>query len=184
MTGAVLETSVSDKGTDQVRFDAFRSLVDRRLDASYRLANAILGEPADAQDAVHDAFVTAWRQWPSLRDPASFDGWFQRIVVNTCRNRLKRATGLRVTDISDELAIATPDAYASTHDRDALDGALARLRPDDQVLLALRYYQDLKVDDIAGVLGIRPGTVMSRLHHAMDRLRAAIDAVGGKEALR
>ncbi len=112
MTGAVLETSVSDTGTDQVRFDAFRSLVDRRLDASYRLATAILREPADAQDAVHDAFVTAWRQWPSLRDPASFDGWFQRIVVNTCRNRLKRASLVRVTDISEELQVATPDAYA------------------------------------------------------------------------
>ena len=184
MTGAVLETSVSDTGTDQVRFDAFRSLVDRRLDASYRLATAILREPADAQDAVHDAFVTAWRQWPSLRDPASFDGWFQRIVVNTCRNRLKRASLVRVTDISDELQVATPDAYAVTHDRDALDGALARLKPDDQVLLALRYYEDLRVDDIARVLGIRPGTVMSRLHHAMNRLRAALDASGGKEALR
>ncbi len=71
-----------------------------------------------------------------------------------------------------------------THDRDALDGALARLKPDDQVLLALRYYEDLKVDDIALVLGLRPGTVMSRLHHAMNRLRAALDASGGKEALR
>jgi len=184
MAGAVLETSSSDTRTDQARFDAFRELVDRRLEASYRLANAILREPANAQDAVHDAFVVAWRKWPALRDPAAFDRWFRQIVVNTCRNRLKRDSRLRVTDISDELGVTTPDAYTVTHDRDALDGALARLKPDDQVLLALRYYEDLKVDDIARVLGIRPGTVMSRLHHAMNRLRAALDASGGKEALR
>ena len=124
------------------------------------------------------------RKWPSLRDPASFDRWFQRIVVNTCRNRVKRDARLRVTDISDELEVATADAYAVTHDRDALDGALAGLRPDDQVLLALRYYEDLRVDDIARVLGLRPGTVMSRLHHAMHQLRATLDASGGKESLR
>jgi RNA polymerase sigma-70 factor (ECF subfamily) len=64
------------------RAQAFERLADRHLTESYRLAMVILGDPADAHDVVHDAFVTAWHRWDSLRDHAKFERWFQRIVVN------------------------------------------------------------------------------------------------------
>jgi RNA polymerase sigma-70 factor (ECF subfamily) len=176
-------TARATEGDDE-RTAAFLGLADRQLERSYGLACVILGNPADAQDAVQDAFIAAWRNWRTLRDPARMEPWFHRIVVNTCRNRLKQSSRWRVHDISDELAVEARDAIGPTHDRDALDRALAELRSDDQIILALRYYRDLKVDDIAMQLGLRPGTVISRLHHALRRLRASLEAKGGEETLR
>jgi RNA polymerase sigma-70 factor (ECF subfamily) len=163
---------------------AFRRLADRHLDASYRLARAVLGSATEAQDATHDAFVQAWRQWSTLRDPARFEHWFSRILVNTCRNRLKRANRWRPQDISDDLAAAPDDPYSQALDRDMLGAALARLSPDHRLVVALRFYRDLTVDEIARQLGIRPGTVNSRLHYAMKRLHAALDDADAKGTLR
>jgi RNA polymerase sigma-70 factor (ECF subfamily) len=54
------------------------------------LAAVILGDPVEAEDATHDAALRAWERWGSLRDPDRFDAWFGRIVVNECRDRLRR----------------------------------------------------------------------------------------------
>ena len=107
------------------RADAFRTLADRRLDASYRLAYAILGQRAEAEDATHDAFVTAWRHWATLRDQALFERWFDRILINTCRNRLRQRARWRSHDLSAELPVTTPDALGPLHERSvlSLDGA-------------------------------------------------------------
>jgi RNA polymerase sigma-70 factor (ECF subfamily) len=153
---------------------AFLVLANEHLDRAYRLARAILRDPAEAQDATHDAFVQAWRKWETLRDPGRFEWWFDRILVNTCRNRL-RSRRWSATDISAEVALATGDHAARTEDRQVIGDAIAALSPDHQVVVALRFYRDLKVDDIATRLAIPAGTVRSRLHYALRRLRAAID---------
>jgi RNA polymerase sigma-70 factor (ECF subfamily) len=160
------------------RTAAFLRLANEHLDAGYRLARAILHDPTEAQDATHDAFVQAWRRWSSLRDPARFEPWFDRILVNICRDRLRRASRWQATDISTEVALAAGDPIAPTHDRDALETALAALSPDHQVVVALRYFRDLPIDAIASRLGIPEGTVSSRLHHAHKRLHAALDVQG------
>ena len=163
---------------------AFRRLADRHLESSYRLACAILGNPTEAQDATHDAFVQAWRRWPSLRDPAKFEHWFSRILVNTCRNHLKRKRRWRTQDLSDAIVPAPGDAMDQALDRDVLTSAIATLSPDHRVVVALRFYQDLTVEEIARQLGIRPGTVQSRLHYAMKRLHSALDEAEATGMLR
>ena len=87
------------------RAQAFLRLADEHLDAAYRLARAILHDATDAQDATHDAFEHAWRKWSTLRDTSRFEPWFDRILVNTCRNRLRSNRRL-TTDISAEVALA------------------------------------------------------------------------------
>ena len=100
---------------------AFATFVEQRLLQQYRLATVILGDAVEAQDATHDAFELAWKRWDSLRDPGRLDAWFGRILINVCRDRLRRRRRV-VTDISAELAetLAGPDAYRRTADRDEI----------------------------------------------------------------
>jgi RNA polymerase sigma-70 factor, ECF subfamily len=159
----------------RLRDAAFLRLADEHLDRAYRLARAILRDPAEAQDATHDAFVQAWRKWETLRDQSKFEPWFDRILVNTCRNRL-RSTRRGATDISAEVALATGDHTGRVEDRDVVGAAIAALSPDHQVVVALRYYRDLPIEEIARRLGVPHGTVQSRLHYALKHLHAALDA--------
>ena len=174
---------VMSAGESSPRAIAFVELAERHLDASYRLARAILHDPADAEDATHDAVVTAWRQFSRLRDPAHFEGWFHRILVNTCRNRLARAGRWQSQNEAPDWA-ASGDAFGQADDRDVIGIALRQLRPEHRVVVALRFYRDLSVDQIARQLGVRPGTVHSRLHYAMKRLAALIDAADAKRTMR
>jgi RNA polymerase sigma-70 factor (ECF subfamily) len=165
------------------RAQAFQRLADDHLDTAYRLARAILLDSTDAQDATHDAFEQAWRKWSTLRDRARFEPWFDRILVNTCRDRL-RSTRRQATDISAEVAMASGDQFGQTHDRDVLAGAIAGLSREHRAVVALRYYRDLPVDEIASRLDIPAGTVQSRLHYALKRLHASLDAADAQGDIR
>ena len=161
--------------TEQQRMAAFRQLADLRLDASYRLATAILGDPSQSQDAVHDAVLLAWERWPSLRDRAKFDAWFDRIVVNTCRERLRRSARRQTSDIAAHANLGVPDPAPEVQRRVLLDQAFERLKPDDVVVLSLRHFLDLQLDDIALLLDVPLQTVNSRLRAARARLRTHLE---------
>lgn len=166
--------------SDEDRAGAFTRLLDRGLDTHYRIAAVILGDRVEAEDAVHDAAIMAWRGFAGLRDRDRFEAWFGRILVNGCRDRLRRRrrrpivawipmlgdldVGPQVRDDSNALA-----------NRDELERAFARLEPDHVVVIALRYYADLPIGDIARRLGIPEGTVKSRLHNGLKQLKAAVE---------
>jgi len=171
----VAERPVRESSHERERIAAFQRLAERNLVASYRLANAILGDPVEAEDAVHDAVVTAWQRWGSLRDRTRFEAWFGRIVVNTCRDRLRRTARRKTVDIAAESTLATPDASKEVHDRIVVEQALLRLDPDDRIVLALRHYRDLKIEDIARLLDVPTPTANSRLRTARVRLREALE---------
>jgi RNA polymerase sigma factor (sigma-70 family) len=161
---------------DRPASEAFRRFTESHLDESYRLAWAILGDPTEAEDAVQDALAHAWRGSVSLRDVSRFEAWFARILVNTCRNRLRSQSRSRLTDLSPQLDRPQPrDPFAPIHDRDEIGRALAALDPDHRVVIALRFHADLSIDQIGGHLGLPSGTVKSRLHHALRRLQAILD---------
>ena len=82
---------------------------------------------------------------------------------------------MQVRDISDGPDIVAADPTAAVSDEVVIRRALGRLKPDDRVVLALRFYRDMKVDDIAAAMGIRPRAASSRLHRALQRLRRALD---------
>lgn len=155
---------------------AFARLADRHLQRSYRLASVFLGSEIEAQDAVQDAAVAAWERFGDLRDRDRFDAWFDRILVNGCRDRLRRRGRIRGLDFDAAPERSTPDNTGGIAEREALRGALDRLSADQRTIVVLRYYGDLSLDEIAECTGERLGTVKSRLHYGLEALRAAYDA--------
>jgi RNA polymerase sigma-70 factor (ECF subfamily) len=160
--------------------EAFDALVRQEVGGVYRTALAILGRPADAEEATQDAFLSAWRSLPRLRDPDRFDAWFGRIVVNACRMSLRRRGPVReisldATALSDVSEGSKNDPDVFTAEADAFDRAFERLSVDDRALLVLHYRDELGLRDIADRLGIREGTVKSRLWRARRALVAALD---------
>jgi RNA polymerase sigma-70 factor (ECF subfamily) len=178
----MLATGVRDRLVRD-RADEFGALTERHLDGAYRLATVILGDSMEAEDAVHDAAIAAWRSWSSLRDPERFEAWFSRIVVNACRDRLRARRRRPIVELTPEqygelAGAARTDATEAIGARDAIGRALAVLDADELIVVVLRFYRDLQVDAIAERLGVPVGTVKSRLHHATQRLRAALAVTG------
>jgi RNA polymerase sigma-70 factor (ECF subfamily) len=161
----------------------FARLADDELDRAYRLAGLILGSFNDAEDATHDAFVRAWDRVGSLRDPAGFQAWFDRILVNVCRDRLRRGRIVRFVPVDAEAADQpAADAYDRLIGEHDLLAAIDRLDIDLRITVVLRFWADLTVDDIADRLGIPAGTVKSRLHRAIGQMRAGLIEGVGTEA--
>lgn len=168
---------------------AFDDLVSARLDRCYRLAWAVLRNDADAADATQDAFVSAWRQLPRLRDVSAFDGWLNRIVANAALMARRRRVRLREVTAParaamDEAtdAIEPPfDPYGRTeidelHDNDAMGRAFRRLQPHDRAILLLHHVEERPVAEIARTLAIPVGTAKWRLHAARKALERAMEA--------
>jgi RNA polymerase sigma-70 factor (ECF subfamily) len=157
------------------RMEAFALLDDARLLQSYRLATLILRDRDEAEDATQEAIVRAWSGWGTMRDWNRFDAWFDRILVNVCRNHMRHARTIRMVALDDTHDLQTADAHGATIARLALEPAFAQLSPDQRIVVVLRFWRDLSVDDIAERLGVAPGTVKSRLHYALKTLREAIE---------
>jgi RNA polymerase sigma-70 factor (ECF subfamily) len=167
---------------DAARSEAFASLVDRRaLDHAYRFATLMLGDRGDAEDATHDAALTAWRRFGDLRERDRFEAWFGRILHNVCRDRLraKRRNPLSLDLESPTQAaaarFASPDQVEAIVRRDALGSALRTLTPEHREVVILRFYFDLTIEQIAARTGAGAGTVKSRLHYALRYLRSALE---------
>lgn len=171
-------TTPGERGRD-ARSRQFRRLVDGALDGAYSRAAVILGDRFEAEDAVHDAAEKAWLHWGDLRSEDRFEAWFGRILVNTCRDRLRKRRRVRAIEVRDEVAEPRQSPGLDAVDsRDRLRRALAGLSPDERIAVVLRYEADLTVPAIARMTGAPEGTIKSRLHHALRRLR---DALGGLE---
>jgi RNA polymerase sigma-70 factor (ECF subfamily) len=167
---------------------AFDALIAGRIDRCYRIAWSILTNEADAADASQEAFVTAWRELPRLRNPAAFDGWLNRIVANTslmAHRRRKRRREVQVLPTSGAGDGTNPEpAYATTAtgeidavaETDAISRAFAQLRPEERTILVLHHVDDRPVGEIARTLGVPEGTAKSRLHTARQALQRAMEA--------
>jgi RNA polymerase sigma-70 factor (ECF subfamily) len=181
MTGVERAAVVNISGPDRerkggARAATFAALLDRRvIDGAYRYATLMMGNREDAEDATHDAALTAWRHLGELRDPARFEAWFGRIVVNACRDRLRSRRRLPL-HVALDPELSSPDPNSGFARRDALADAIRTLSADHREAVVLRYFEDLTVDQIAARIGVGAGTVKSRLHYALRDLRAAVDA--------
>jgi RNA polymerase sigma-70 factor (ECF subfamily) len=167
---------------------AYGQLVQRHQAVAFRAAYLITGSAADAEDALQDACVKAWLALSRFRPDAPFRPWLVHIAINEARNR-RRGAGRRATLQlrlePDPAHPARPGSAPSAEaeavaadERARLSSAVGRLREDDQLVIAARYFLGMTEAEAAIALGLRRGTVKSRLSRALGRLHAQLEEAG------
>ena len=160
---------------------AFEELVRRYQEIAFRTAYLVVGDADEARDAAQDGFLRAHAALGRFRAGAEFRPWLLRIVANAARNRRRSASrradlALRAfRDAASGDAAPSPEVLllAEERRRELLD-AINRLRAEDRLVIALRWFLELNEEEMAEVLNCPRGTVKSRLSRATTRLRAAI----------
>jgi RNA polymerase sigma factor (sigma-70 family) len=187
--GRPLDRSEDDELIERAKRGDVRSyeqLVERYQGIAVRTAYLVTRASQDAEDAAQEAFVKAYYALHRFRDGAPFRPWLLRIVTNEASNRVRSARrrerlALRVAerDRPSGDAAPSPEAAALERERDRLLlDAVARLPRRDQQVIGYRYFLDLSEAEMAQALGVRPGTVKSRLSRAMGRLRRLLGDLG------
>lgn len=155
---------------------AFALLLDPLWDPAYRLAFSMLGNREAAEDAVQEAALKAWRNIRRLRpETPNLRPWFLTIVANQCRS-MKRSRWWRVLRLADVARSLAGGFDMKADERLDLEAALHRLPNDQRLTLALRYYLDLPMDEVASVLGVSRSAAKSRVRRALKALEPALAA--------
>jgi RNA polymerase sigma-70 factor (ECF subfamily) len=156
--------------------DAFDVLMLDVIDRLYAIARLVAQDTDVAEDAVQEALVRCWRDLPALRDATKFESWLRRLLLNSIaeefRSRRRFEAKVRVL----ELEPATTDGTDDLADRDELQRAFRSLSIDHRTIVVLHHYLGLSLEEAAASLGIPAGTAKSRLHYAIEALRATLDA--------
>jgi len=162
-----VEDSILVRAAQNGDVDAFEELVRRYQTSIYRVALRMLGSRADAQDAVQETFVRAWRGLPRFRHESAISTWLYRIVT---RRALDRIASRRSTGTLDEVEVeAGPDpAQAAEHQERfrAVRQAIAKLPPEQRAALVLREFEGLSYQEVAQVLGASVPAIKTRIHRA------------------
>jgi RNA polymerase sigma-70 factor, ECF subfamily len=177
--GETARTSVVPRSAGGRAIDAeFVTALEAELAMAYRLAGYLMGDSAEAADAVQEASVRAWRAWPKLREREKFHSWFSQILVNVCRTHLGRRSRRRTEDV-ENVDVEAADPFRASLARDAVGRALPALSNELRIVVVLRYWGDMSLNEIAERLNIPLGTVKSRLHAALQTLRRRLEPAEG-----
>lgn len=183
--------SAAQKG----RKDAFGKLVDRYYEMVYALSYGVLHNREEARDVVQEVFLKAYGEIGHFEGKSKFKTWLYRIAMNAAIDHMRRqrpAAPISPTDAQDDeedsrsmvlpsLAHGPREEAANAELRKIIDQAIETLSPDHRIVLVLREWDGMSYDEIAEVLGLQMGTVMSRLHYARKKLAEALGVKLGKE---
>jgi RNA polymerase sigma-70 factor (ECF subfamily) len=145
----------------------FDALVGPLIEPAFKLAVVFLRDPHEAEDAVQEATLKAWRSLDRLRDQAAVRPWFLAIVANQCRS-MRRSRWWSVLRMESPLR---DDVLRAPDERLDLTREMSLLPQTDRAALFLFYYLDLPQAEVAKVLKISPQAAKSRVHRAVARLR-------------
>lgn len=170
-----IEANLLSQAKDGDR-NAYGELVSRCYESVIRVVYRMCGDAQIAQDAAQEAFMRAWVRLPGFQSRAPFSHWVYRIAVNIALDMLREKPQESIDEgVSIAVMAATaagPEAaYLQKEQADIVQGAVNALPEASRAVLVLREYDDLSYEEIAGLLEIPVGTVMSRLNYARNRLR-------------
>lgn len=157
---------------------AFELLARRHQDALYRLAVRVMGDHAEAEDALQEALTDAWRRIGRFRGESAFSTWMYRIVTNRCMGMLRRRRPVPVEQV--EVPAPAHDSPERAAERDAGMAALAHaiqgLSDDLRVCWVLREMEGLGYAEISEITGASEDAVRGRIHRARTRLAEVLRA--------
>ena len=176
---------------------AFHELVGRHKKKIYFLAYDITGDHHEAEDISQEVFIKMYRSLKAFRRDAKMSSWLYQITVNASIDSLRKKSSRQATPISefDRLSIqeslAASGAYAfdplrsteSSQIQNHISQALKKISPKERTIFVMRHYNDLKLNEIAEVLGITIGTVKSLLFRAIRKLRKELSSYGNDPSL-
>jgi RNA polymerase sigma factor (sigma-70 family) len=159
---------------------SWEQVVKEHADRVYRLAYRLSGNPHDAEDLTQETFIRVFRSLASYK-PGTFEGWLHRITTNLFLDLVRRRSRLRMEGLpedTDRLAGGGPSpeqVYAETHLDPDLQDALDDLTPEFRAAVVLCDVEGLSYEEIGATLGVKLGTVRSRIHRGRQALKAALE---------
>jgi RNA polymerase sigma-70 factor (ECF subfamily) len=181
-----------DEAVGTARFDATGSaadmpswsdLVAQHGDRVYRLAFRLCGNAHDAEDITQEAFIRVFRSLDKYK-PGTFEGWMHRIVTNLFLDSARRRARIRFEALPEDVERVpgrerSPEQVLSEETFDPiLQTALANLSPEFRAAVVLSDIEDLSYEEVGRILGVKMGTVRSRIHRGRAALRAELEAAG------
>ncbi|WP_286130828.1 RNA polymerase sigma factor SigE [Nostocoides sp. Soil756] len=178
-----MTTTTYDAGAPSTpgwRPPTWEEVVEQHSARVYRLAYRLTGNVHDAEDLTQDVFVRVFRSLHTYQ-PGTFEGWLHRITTNVFLDKMRRKQRIRFDALSDESAARLPSrdrspevTYEETHLDDDVQRALDALSPDFRAAVVLCDIEGLSYEEVAATLGIKLGTVRSRIHRGRSQLREAL----------
>ena len=169
-----MDTELVRRAQDGDR-EAFAALVPPAVARLLGVAFQILGDSDLAEEATHIAVINAWRKLPALREPERFEAWLYRLVVNACRDEVRRRPWEVHAPVPLTWAIDATEPERQVDDRDRLERAFRRLSFDHRAVIVLHHHAGLSLVEVGRALGVPAGTIRSRLHYAMSAMRDALE---------
>ena len=154
--------------------EAYALLVERYHERAIRFARSMLSDPRDAEEAVQDAFVRAYRSLARYEDSERFGAWLMRILLNRCRTaggQISRRSKIFVLGDDAEQVASTAHPAERTAWREEIDRALANLEEDQREAFLLKHVEELDYEVMSAITGVGISALKMRVKRACERLR-------------
>ena len=172
-------TAAFDQGHGEM--PSWAELVEEHADSVYRLAFRLAGNQQDAEDLTQETFMRVFRNLKTYK-PGTFEGWLHRITTNLFLDMVRHRSKIRMEALPEDYervpgTAPTPEqVYTATNLDPALQAALDELGPEFRVSVVLCDVVGMSYEEIAKTLGVKMGTVRSRIHRGRSQLRASLEA--------